>query len=113
MITILIIIAALGVGWFARAHSCSPSCRGATYVWTPELEEAAYARGRGAGRMEERRGLAEMQASSSDDESALQMLGGAHIGLGVEVILPSGRAMDGDEAQALTGYYGPPAPDRS
>ena len=51
MITVLIIAAALATGWFACRITCSPSCRQGAYLWTPELEEAAYDRGRrfGAG----------------------------------------------------------------
>lgn len=48
-------------------------------------------------------------ASSDDDEVVLRMLGGAHFGPAAKVVLPSGRTLDGDEAQALTGYYGPTA----
>lgn len=45
MLIILIIGAALAAGWFARAVSCSPSCRKAVYLTTPELEQAIWDRG--------------------------------------------------------------------
>lgn len=53
MLTTLLIVSALAAGWFARVWwRCSPSCRGGAYLWTPELERAAFDRGRGVGRAE-------------------------------------------------------------
>lgn len=55
MLTILILlVAAVAAGWFAHARTCSPSCRGAAYLWTPALEEAAFDRGRRFERAQER-----------------------------------------------------------
>jgi hypothetical protein len=45
--------------------------------------------------------------NESNDEAVLRMLGGANFGPDAKLILPSGRTLDGDEAQALTSYYGP------
>lgn len=39
------------------------------------------------------------------DEAVLRMLGGAVFEPGASLILPSGRELDADEAQALTSFY--------
>lgn len=44
----------------------------------------------------------------ADDEAVLRMLAGANFGPN-GVILPTGRHIDGDEAQALTAFYAPAA----
>ena len=41
------------------------------------------------------------------DEAVLRMLAGAHFGPRAKLILPSGTALGGDEAQALTSFYAP------
>jgi hypothetical protein len=63
MLDILLTIPpALAVGWYARVWwRCSPSCRGGSYLWTPELERAAFDRGRGVGLAEGRGELTEAQ----------------------------------------------------
>ncbi len=48
-------------------------------------------------------------AMSSNDEAALRALAGANFGPDAQLILPSGRKLDGDEAQAMTSLYAPPA----
>jgi hypothetical protein len=48
----------------------------------------------------------------SDDEAALRMLAGASFGPDCEVVLPSGRTLSADEAQALTSYYAPSTAER-
>lgn len=40
-----------------------------------------------------------------NDEACLDMLAGAHFGPNAGVVLPSGRRLDADEAQALTSFY--------
>lgn len=45
----------------------------------------------------------------TDDEAVLKMLAGASFGPGSKVVLPSGRAIGGDEAQALSSLYAPAA----
>lgn len=44
---------------------------------------------------------------SASDEAVLRMFGGAHFGPNAKLILPSGTALGGDEAQALTSFYAP------
>jgi hypothetical protein len=61
MLTLLIVVAALGVGWFARRVACSPSCRGAAYLWTEEGERMAWERGYGVGLANARGELTETQ----------------------------------------------------
>lgn len=43
------------------------------------------------------------------DEAVLRMLAGANFGPDATVVLPSGREVGGDEAQALTSFYAPDA----
>lgn len=102
MLTVLIIAAALAAGWFAARISCSPSCRRGAYLWTPELEEAAYDRGRRFERAEEARPLDDRMSSRVMLVRTTSQLGPVSIGLAEEGEIDGGGDEMDDDWMAVT-----------
>lgn len=47
--------------------------------------------------------------ASGADEACLRLLAGASFGPNASLVLPSGKRLSGDEAQALAAFYAPAA----